>query len=376
MTAGPIVLAAGGTGGHMFPAEALARELVARGKPVTLMTDERGQAFQDRFPGASVQRIRSGRMGGGVIAKLMGLADVALGILEARRRLRAIRPLGVVGFGGYPSVPPLMAAQRMGLPTVLHEQNALLGRANRLLAPRSRRIATSFPEVVGLREQDRTKVSETGNPVRPTVAAMRGRPYPALASDKPIHLLVLGGSQGARIMSEVVPGALARLPDGLRARLRVSQQARPEDLEAAQAIYRSRGIAAELASFFDDVPERLAQAHLVIARSGASTVAELTTVGRPAILVPYPHAADDHQTANARALDTAGAAWLVPQPAFNSEALADQIAWLLAAPPLLMKAAGAAFDLGQPEASARLADLVLATFAAKNGAPHPLEKAA
>jgi len=374
MTAGPIVLAAGGTGGHMFPAEALARELVARGKPVTLMTDERGQSYQDRFPGASVERIRSGRMGGGVIAKLMGLADVALGVMEARRRLRAIRPLGVVGFGGYPSVPPLMAAQRLGLPTVLHEQNALLGRANRLLAPKARRVATSFAEVVGLRDQ--TKISETGNPVRPSVAAMRGRPYPALGGDHPIHLLVLGGSQGARIMSEVVPGALARLPERLRARLRVSQQARPEDLEAARATYQSRGIAVELQSFFDDVPERLAEAHLVIARSGASTVAELTTVGRPAILVPYPHAADDHQTANARALDTAGAAWLVPQAAFTSEALADQLTWLLAAPPLLAKAAGAAFDLGQPEASSRLADLVLATFGASNGAPHPLEQAA
>jgi UDP-N-acetylglucosamine--N-acetylmuramyl-(pentapeptide) pyrophosphoryl-undecaprenol N-acetylglucosamine transferase len=359
----PFVLAAGGTGGHMFPAEALARELLERGRDVALVTDRRGQAFGDRMPGVALHRIRAGRFDAGLVPKLVGVAELALGAIAARGLLRRLAPAAVVGFGGYPSVPTMLAAAALGLPTVLHEQNAILGRANRLLAPRVHRIATSFAEVGSVRSADRGRVVFTGNPVRPAVTAAPYRP----PAEGPIHLLVLGGSQGARIFSEIVPAALALLPAALKERVAVAQQARPEDLEAARQAYESGGVAAEVARFFDDVPARLARAHLVVARSGASTVAELTVVGRPAILVPYPHAADDHQTANARALAEAGAAWLMPQPELTAAALSSRIAALLRAPTALVAAARAAASLGRPDAAAHLADLVMATAGGADG---------
>lgn len=356
---GVVVLAAGGTGGHMFPAEALARALMSRGRAVALMTDSRGEAFGARLPGVSLHRIRAGRVGGNVLRKVAGLAELALGTFEAGRRLRALVPLAVVGFGGYPSVPTMLAATRQKLPTVIHEQNAILGRANRLLASRVRRIATSFAEVAGLRPADRARVVETGNPVRPGIAALRDTPYVVSRGEEPFELLVLGGSQGARILSEVVPAALARLPAALKRRLRLSQQARPEDLDAVRAAHAASAIVAEVRPFFEDVPERLACAQLAITRSGASTVAELAVLGRPAILVPYLYAADDHQTANARALEAAGAAWVMPQAEFTAEALAARLAALMDAPEALAQAAQRAFALGRPDAAERLADLVL-----------------
>jgi UDP-N-acetylglucosamine--N-acetylmuramyl-(pentapeptide) pyrophosphoryl-undecaprenol N-acetylglucosamine transferase len=356
---GVVVLAAGGTGGHMFPAEALARALMSRGRAVALMTDSRGEAFGARLPGVALHRIRAGRVGGNVLRKVVGIAELALGTFEAGRRLRALVPSAVVGFGGYPSVPTMLAATRQKLPTVIHEQNAILGRANRLLASRVRRIATSFAEVGGLRAGDRARVVETGNPVRPGIAALRGTPYIVSRGEQPFELLVLGGSQGARILSEVVPAALARLPAELKRRLRLSQQARPEDLEAVRAAHAANAIAAEVRPFFEDVPERLARAQLAITRSGASTVAELAVLGRPAILVPYLHAADDHQTANARALEAAGAAWVMPQAEFAAEALAARLAALMTAPEALAEAARRSFALGRPDAAERLADLVL-----------------
>jgi UDP-N-acetylglucosamine--N-acetylmuramyl-(pentapeptide) pyrophosphoryl-undecaprenol N-acetylglucosamine transferase len=371
-----IALAAGGTGGHVFPAEALARELLDRGYRVALVTDRRGQTFGDKLPEVALYRIRAGRIDAGLMRKVVGFAELALGTLEAGRKLRTLAPVAVVGFGGYPSVPTMLAAARLGLPTVIHEQNAILGRANRLLAPRVKRIATSFAELGGIREGDRARIVETGNPVRPAVAALRGTPYPALVGDGPIHILVIGGSQGARVLSEVVPAAFALLPEPVRRRLRVTQQARAEDIDAVRRGHAASGVAAELATFFTDVPERLARAHLVISRSGASSVAEIAMIGRPAILVPYLQAADDHQTANAKALDRAGGAWIMPQPDFTAKALAARLAGLIAASETLAAAAAAAHRLGRPDAARALADLVSTAIGGRNGEPLPRENAA
>jgi len=370
-----VVLATGGTGGHMFPAEALARELLGRGFRVALLTDRRGQAFGDRVPGVATHRIPAGRLGAGIWGKAIGIAEIMLGTFAAGRLLRSLRPAVAVGFGGYPSVPTMLAATRLGIPTLLHEQNARLGRANRLLAPRVSRIATSFAKVDGLRAADMARIALTGNPVRPDVVAERGTPYPA--ADGTLHLLVTGGSQGARILSGVIPPALALLPETLRRRLVLMQQARPEDVEAVRQIHRRNGIASEVAPFFEDLASRLARAHLVIARSGASTVAELTVVGRPALLVPYRHAADDHQTVNARALSEAGAAWVMAETGFTTDALAELLTPLLQSPARLAAAAAAAHRLGRPDAARLLADLVVSVMGANGeGLGHPRENAA
>ncbi|MGH6969587.1 MAG: undecaprenyldiphospho-muramoylpentapeptide beta-N-acetylglucosaminyltransferase [Stellaceae bacterium] len=355
-----IVLAAGGTGGHMFPAEALAGELVGRGIKVALVTDKRGQAFDNRLPGVALHRVRAGRPNTGLAGRVIAVCEIALGFLAARRILRMLAPTAAVGFGGYPSVPTMMAAARLGVPTVIHEQNARLGRANRWLAPRMKRIATSFAQVDGLGEIDRRRIVETGNPVRPAAVAEHGTPYAPPAAG-PINLLIVGGSQGARILSAVVPDGLALLPVGIKVRLSVAQQARPEDVETVRRAYAGSGIRAEIAPFFADVPARMARAHLVISRAGASSVAELCVVGRPAILVPYRHAADDHQTANAEALAAAGAAWVMSEPGFTASALAQRLETLFAQPALLAAAAAAAQRHARPEAARRLADLVLET---------------
>ncbi len=295
----------------------------------------------------------------------MGIAEIMLGTLAAGRLLHTLRPAVVIGFGGYSSVPTVLAATRQHISSVLHEQNALVGRANRFLAPRVSRIAISFPSVEGLKAADTARVVVTGNPVRPEIVAQRAAPYPATADT--LNLLVTGGSQGARILSAVIPAALARLPAEIKNRLKLMQQARPEDLEQVRDAYRRGAINAEVAPFFHDLSARLARAHLVIARAGASTVAELCVVGRPAILVPYAHAADDHQTVNARALGEAGAAWVMAENAFTPEALTDRLGALFAAPDTLAAAAGAARALGRPDAGERLADLVV-DCAGANGA--------
>jgi UDP-N-acetylglucosamine--N-acetylmuramyl-(pentapeptide) pyrophosphoryl-undecaprenol N-acetylglucosamine transferase len=373
---GPIVLAAGGTGGHMFPAEALARELVARGRAVALVTDRRGQSFGDRVPGVVTHRIRAGRFDAGLLRKVVGVAELVFGTAQAALKLRALSPAAVIGFGGYPSVPTVLAAARLGIPSLIHEQNALLGRANRFLAPRVRRIALSFAATAGLSPAERARARETGNPVRPAIAAQRERAYDAPTADGPIELVVTGGSQGARIFSVIVPAALARLPAPLRARIRLSQQARPEDIAAVRTAYASGDVAAELASFFEDVPARLARAQLVIARAGASTVAELAAIGRPALLIPYPHAADDHQSTNARAFADAGAGWAMAQTDFTADGLARFLAETLAAPDRLAAAAEAAKALGRPLAARSLADLVLAMIGANGNHPAVTEDAA
>lgn len=362
---GPILLAAGGTGGHVFPAEALARVLVARGHAVRLATDPRGRAFGDRLPEVPVDAVRSATVAPGLLGKVRTAALLGLGYLDARGVLRRHRPSVVVGFGGYPSAPTVLAAARAGIPVVLHEQNALLGRVNRWLAPRAAAIAAGFA-LAGGQGQAGRRVVVTGNPVRPAIAARASAPYPAPAADGRLTLLILGGSQGARVFSELIPAAVALLPEALRVRLSIVQQCRPEDIEACRGRYAAIGADATLATFFDDVPDRLAAAQLLICRSGASTVAELGVVGRPAILVPYPFAMDDHQTANARAIATAGAGWLMPQSELAPEVLASRLEDLYTRPSILVEAAGAARAAAHPDAADRLADLVLSL--AGNGA--------
>jgi UDP-N-acetylglucosamine--N-acetylmuramyl-(pentapeptide) pyrophosphoryl-undecaprenol N-acetylglucosamine transferase len=352
------VLAAGGTGGHLFPAEALARELVRQGGMVHLATDSRADAFAEHVPGVAVCQVRAGRLGGGPVHAAYGLAEMALGIVQARRLLRRLMPDAVIGFGGYPSVPTMLAATRLGLSTVIHEQNAVLGRANRLLAPRVGRIATGFAETAGMRPAERARAVHTGNPVRPAILAIAQTGYAAPEPGKPIELLILGGSQGARVFADIVPSALAALPPEIRGTLRISQQARPEDRSRVTAELQQSSIAAEVESFFTDVPSRLARAHLVICRSGASTVAELAVAGRPALLVPYPHATDDHQAANARAVADAGAGWVMPQSSLTSAILTDRLVELLGDPARLRDAASRARHFGRDDAAERLAALV------------------
>jgi UDP-N-acetylglucosamine--N-acetylmuramyl-(pentapeptide) pyrophosphoryl-undecaprenol N-acetylglucosamine transferase len=378
---GPVVVAAGGTGGHLFPAEALAAELLRRGRAVHLALDVRVDAFAQRLPGVAVHRVHAGRFAGSPLAVARGLAGLAFGMREARALLRRLSPAAVVGFGGYPSVPTMLAAARLGLPTVIHEQNAVLGRANRLLAPWVCRIATGFPQTALVRPADRGRAVHTGNPVRPAILAAGAIPYRPPKADEPVELLVLGGSQGARIMSEVVPPALALLPEGLKRRFHVSHQARPEDLDTAAAHYRAAGVAAQLASFFADIPTRLARAHLAICRAGASTIAELAACGRPAVLVPYPHATDDHQTANARAFAEAGGGWVVAQKALDPERLARLLSQLFveetgAGGTDLLVAAQAARRFGRPDAARQLAALTLALLPDGNGNQEKEERAA
>ena len=361
------VLAAGGTGGHLFPAEALARELVSRGGQVHLATDRRADAFAEKIPGVEICQVRAGRFGGGPLHIAYGVAEMALGIVQARRLLRRLAPDVVVGFGGYVSVPTMLAASHLGLPTVIHEQNAVLGRANRLLASRASRIATGFAETTGLRPADRNRVVHTGNPVRPAILATGGLAYAPPEPGRTIELLILGGSQGARVFSDVVPPALAALSSEIRRSLRVSQQARPEDRDRVTADLTAAGIPAEVETFFNDVPARLARAHLVICRSGASTVSELAAAGRPALLVPYPHAMDDHQAANARAFAEAGAGWTMPQSSLTPQLLTERIAGLLSDGARLREAAAQARHFGRDDAAQRLAALVAGLAIVKEG---------
>ncbi|MBK8210046.1 MAG: undecaprenyldiphospho-muramoylpentapeptide beta-N-acetylglucosaminyltransferase [Rhodospirillales bacterium] len=356
-----VVLAAGGTGGHVFPAEALASQLRERGIEPVLFTDRRGVSFGGEM---QVRRIRGGGLAGQTTwGRLKSMAELGAGLMQAAWALRPLSPRAVVGFGSYASVPSVMAASLLGIPTIIHEQNALLGRANRLLARRAGRIATAFETVAALPKGMEHKLVRTGMPVRPAFARLRDHSYQAPESTGPIRLLVLGGSQGARIFGEVVPAAIDRLNARLRSRLVIAQQCRPETLAAVEDAYRRIGVATELASFFDDVPARLASTHLLIAGAGASTIAEITAVGCPAVLVPYPYAADDHQTANARALTDAGGGWLMPQETLTPERLAARLEELFR-PGMLAGAAAAARAAGFDRAAARLADLVLEVIGA------------
>ena len=352
------VLTAGGTGGHMVPAAALAAELTRRGHRVALVSDERGVRFPGLFEEVQTHILPAGRMAGGPFGWLKGARQVLAGRAMAVELYRTFRPEAVIGFGGYPALPALLAAFKAKIPTAVHEQNAVLGRVNRFVARKVDAIATSYAEVERLKPEWQAKTHLVGNPVREAVRALRDRPYPLLEEDGIFRVLVTGGSQGASVLSAVVPDGLAMLPVSFRRRLQVTHQARIEDIDAARAKYAELSIAAELATYLPDMPEQLAWAHLVIARAGASTIAELTAAGRPAILVPLPIATDDHQTANAREITAAGGARTINQKAFTPKELAKQMQKLGLDPQALQNAAARAKSCGRPNATRDLADLV------------------
>jgi UDP-N-acetylglucosamine--N-acetylmuramyl-(pentapeptide) pyrophosphoryl-undecaprenol N-acetylglucosamine transferase len=352
------VLAAGGTGGHMIPAHALAAELRSRNHGVLLITDDRGARFPGLFEGLPVHILPAGRLGGGPIGWLKALGAVARGRAQAKRLYREHTPDAVVGFGGYPAFPALLAASALRIPTVIHEQNAVMGRVNRLLAAEAAAIGTAYDEVDRLKPKYRAKSVLIGNPVREEIARLGEMPFPAFDEYAPLKILVTGGSQGASVLSAVVPEGLGMLETSLRRRLQVVQQCRPDDIERVRALYGALGIPAELTTYIEDMPAKIADAHLVIGRAGASTVAELSTAGRPAILIPFAAATDHHQTANARELVKAGGARAIAQGNFTPDVLARQIEALAMDPVALNNAAARALSVGRPHAARDLADLV------------------
>jgi UDP-N-acetylglucosamine--N-acetylmuramyl-(pentapeptide) pyrophosphoryl-undecaprenol N-acetylglucosamine transferase len=366
---GPIILAAGGTGGHLFPAQALAQELTARGRRVVLITDlRRGQAIAESFPGIEIAGVRAGTpTAKSTFGKVIAAGDIVMGVVEAITVLRALRPSLVVGFGGYPSLPPAFGALMLGIPLCLHEQNAVLGRVNKLLGRYAKAIATSFPDVAGLPAHAR--VTLTGNPVRKPITEIATVPYQAIDATGEIRLLIVGGSQGARIFSEVVPNALRLLPQATRQRLRLVQQVRAEHLPMVRTAYQDAGISADLRVFVDDMPAQLAAAHLVIGRGGASTVAELLAAGRPSLIAPYPFHADQHQLKNALNLVNAGAGWVLPDALMTPASLALKLATLIGQPHVLEQAAAAAKSLGRLNAASDLADVVERLAPSSTNAP-------
>jgi UDP-N-acetylglucosamine--N-acetylmuramyl-(pentapeptide) pyrophosphoryl-undecaprenol N-acetylglucosamine transferase len=357
------VLAAGGTGGHLFPAQALARELTARQARIVVMTDGRGHSYGAAFPGSTIETVPAATPAGrSPLGKVKAMAVIVFGVAVAWLKLARMNPRAVVGFGGYPSLPVMLAAWIAGIPTVLHEQNAIVGRVNRLLLGRVTRIAAALP-FTGTSVPQAERVTITGNPVRDQAVALADAGYTAPRDGEPVHILISGGSQGAHALSVMVPQALTALPVSLRTRLRVVQQCRADDVAGVTAAYEAAGIAADVAAFYNDLPQRMAWSHLVISRAGASTIAELTVIGRPAILIPYPHAMDDHQAANASVLEKAGAAWAVRQSDLDPEKLCDLIGRIFSDPETMEAHARAARRLGRPDAAARLADLVEQTGA-------------
>ncbi len=357
----PLVLvAAGGTGGHLFPAEALGVALGRRGVRIDLATDERATRYGAKFPADAIHVIPSETLRGrNPIALARTVAILGHGTFRAWLLLGRVRPAAVVGFGGYPTLPPLLAASFRRIPTIIHDSNAVIGRANRLLAPRVTAIATTFPGVLDHEPALAARVTLTGNPVRPAVIAAAASPYAVPAPDGDLHLLITGGSQGARVMADIVPPAIERLEPRLRQRLRIVQQAREEDRPRVEDAYGRLGVRAEIAPFFADLPARIAGTHLVISRSGASTVAELAAIGRPSILVPLPGAIDQDQLANATVLRNAGGAVLMTQDLFTPVRLAQEITALAAAPERLATMAAGAKSAGAIDAAERLADLVM-----------------
>jgi UDP-N-acetylglucosamine--N-acetylmuramyl-(pentapeptide) pyrophosphoryl-undecaprenol N-acetylglucosamine transferase len=352
------VLAAGGTGGHLIPAFALGQELLNRGHHVALITDARGAKIPGCPEKIATHILPAGRITKNPRSWLPGIRAIAEGRVMARRLYASFEPTAVVGFGGYPAFPALLGAFAEKIPAIIHEQNAVLGRVNRFTARQVNAIATAYPEVLRLSPRYAGKVHLVGNPVREDVLALRDEPYPPLLADGIFRVLVTGGSQGATILSDIVPDGLARLPLNLRRRLQVTQQCREEDIETVRQAYAAHDIPAELATYLPDLPERLGWAHLVIGRAGASTVSELTCAGRPAILVPLPSATDNHQSYNVKEMVAAGGARAIAQPAFTAVELTKQIEKIALEPGALENAAKAAKSCGRPNAVSDLADLV------------------
>ncbi len=365
MGKGTIFLAAGGTGGHLFPAEALGHELQSRGYSVHLVTDSRAERFAGTFPANEVHVVPSATFGSkNPVGLLMTGWKLWSGLRTARRLIARLKPIAVVGFGGYPTVPPLLASTSMGVPSIIHEQNAVMGRANKALAGRVQAIAGGFlPESSGTHAG---KTVITGNPVRPDVLEAAKTIYRPSTGSQEFRLLVFGGSQGAQFFSKAVPAAVALLEPADRARLNVTQQARTDDSETVTEAYRTMGVPAEVSPFFGDMAERLAAAHLVICRSGASTVSELAVIGRPSLLVPYPHALDHDQAANAAALVNKGGAEVTAQSELSPERLAQLISAAMKEPERLQAMATAAKQTGRPDAAALLADLVVSISAGQS----------
>ncbi len=356
---GLIALAAGGTGGHLFPAQALAEELVRRGYITILLSDARAREYGNRFPAISIEVIPSSTITIRKPWKIpFQLFRLWRGMRAARNVLGRNRPRAIIGFGGYPSFPPLAVAARLNIPSAIHEQNAVMGRANRAMARKVNVLASSFPEIAHLPKSLSDKVVFTGNPVRAAVLEAAKAPYVAPGADEPFELLIFGGSQGAHYFSQLGPKMVAELPKAVRKRLHVTQQVRPEDMDKVRHDYNRIGAHVTLKSFFDDMPQRMAAAHLVIARAGASSVAELAVTGRPAILVPLPHALDNDQLMNARAFSSAGAGWVFRQDEIEPEQLAAFITRLRFAPQDLEAAHKAARAFARPDAARRLADLI------------------
>lgn len=378
MTKGIVMLAAGGTGGHVFPAEALAYELKARGYSVHLVTDSRAERYAGKFPAEEIHVVPSATIGSkNPIRVIKALATLWTGLRSARKLMTRLKPVAVVGFGGYPTVPPLLASTGIGVPSLLHEQNAVMGRANKALAKRVKAIAGGFlPENKG---EYGDKIVMTGNPVRPAVLSAAHVAYTPSNSGEEFNLVVFGGSQGAQFFSAAVPAAICLLPNDLRSRITLTQQARVEDKDSVVESYKKLGVRADVSPFFGDMAKRIAQADLVISRSGASTVSELSVIGRPSVLVPYPHALDHDQAANAAALSAAGGASVIKQADLSPNALSALLADAMNDPARLEKTAAAAKATGKPDAAKRLADLVEAIaagesvqqFKSKNEGVHP-----
>ena len=355
-----VLLAAGGTGGHMFPAEALAQDLLSRGFNVVLATDERGKKYEPFAGGIQVKVLSSATIKAGLLSKVKSVMSLGRGYFQAKKLLKSLKPSVVVGFGGYPSLMPVWIAQKQRIPTIIHEANAILGKANVFLAKKADRIAISLPELTGLDESDAVRTVVTGNPVRSDIAALYNQPYPAIEQDGPLKIFVMGGSQGASVFAKILPEAFASLSENYRERLQITQQCRESELADARKIYADAGIKAELQPFFTDVPARLAAAHLFIGRSGAATVAEVATAGRPAIFVPYPHHADQQQKRNADSVADLGGAWVMTENGFTKEALLSRIEAFLQNPETLFRAAENARKAGKPDAARKLGNLVTA----------------
>ena len=353
-----VVIAAGGTGGHMFPAQAFADEMRARGWTIALVTDERGKKYAANFPADWRLEVEAATFGSKLPHKLLSSAlKLRKGTAEARKNFEKTRPALIAGFGGYPSYPSLSAARELKIPILIHEQNSVLGRVNRLFAPHARFVACGFDRLDKLPQAAADQKRVVGNPVRSQIKAVRDKPYPELSDTGPVNILVTGGSQGARLFGEVIPAAIAALPQDQKSRLTVVQQAREEQVDQVRAAYREAGVRAVVESFFSDMQDRLAAAHLIIARSGASTVTELAIAGRPSILIPLAIATNDHQTANAEGMVTGAAADVVPEPKFTVEMLTPLLQERLSNAGVLKARAKAAWQLGNPNAARDLADL-------------------